>query len=1141
MMRIVIGFLLGVSLWGSGALAQLVLTPPPNPPPTSPTQVITLVFELKNHSSESDIFEFSLELPDGVQALSPAEPVELAAGEDEKVFISLLITPRARAGTHTVTLRVRGRKNSALTAQASVTITVREAPGLHVIAPPETSAEPGSALLVKFIVRNTGNTPDRLELSVSARAGLSVRLSIFRRLDLAPGESREVPVEVFVPKEAPPLRERLLLRAVSQRFENISAEATAIINILPPLPQDVGGSLLLTIPSQVGFRIEGQTGAPVNAFVNIQSLGGVLIPDLAAVAIDLGGSVQISNSSGATITVTVSDGRPLIVILNGTSATLPFTTAGFYTVTVSGGALIPTTIIVTVHDLVFRQTLQGRGPLGREGEVSFWLDLQNLFQLNAIFFGLKTKPWGFALGDLRPAFGTLASLTGRGGQILWHPGLWDTKLSFSAVAGLRRFIEAELTVSDDLSALPTSVTVRLGQPVRFRNTGLLPHSVTIPGVGTQILAPGQSFVHIFSVAGPVLVTIDAVTVTFIVTVGSFCDAPFLFCAALDGGATPITGLTWGTTGLLGITGGFSPSWTATTLSRLVWAIPEGSATSVEGGLSFLNGAFSDSALGVGSELRLGDFSIRAQVVRAGRDFVGDRRDEQSLQIFQSFGSPLFSFSSGFERWRNNVENDPLQQTLHDQSLRAAMSLKLAEAWPLLRLSTSYRRRESSGPGPLIHISHLVLSGRLTQPLGKHTTLSFFTDQALNNNFALGVNTGFSTVGLDFSLYFNELRAILRIERRTHVDLDAALVLSQKILAAAGFEWRFAPFALRFGWLSSEDRLDLSVGLDATLGIALLSFFARTSVLSPSGLEFDFALSMVFKFDAPIVFIVAYGRVEGVLFVDANGNGRRDPTETGIKNIVLILDNEKARTDETGFYRFPPMPPGSYKLTIERLPLGVTATVPLPREIALRAGQTLQIEIPLTRVAVIDGIVFNDLNRNGALDGDERGLARVKVMLTDSAGQTRDQLTDSEGRFAFSELIPGEYILTLDGRTLPENFIPTTPAEVRVTLKPQERVTIVFGAAERPRAVKFPPVADFTFTPASPKAGERVRFDASESFDPDGQIVQYEWDFDSDGKIDAQGVRVEHVFTQPGEYIVTLTVTDNDGEKSTARKTVTVGP
>jgi len=53
------------------------------------------------------------------------------------------------------------------------------------------------------------------------------------------------------------------------------------------------------------------------------------------------------------------------------------------------------------------------------------------------------------------------------------------------------------------------------------------------------------------------------------------------------------------------------------------------------------------------------------------------------------------------------------------------------------------------------------------------------------------------------------------------------------------------------------------------------------------------------------------------------------------------------------------------------------------------------------------------------------------------------------------------------------------------------------------------------------------FDGSGSYDPDGTIVLYEWDFDGDGTTDATGVTASHHFAV-GDHAVTLTVTDDYG-------------
>jgi PKD repeat protein/protocatechuate 3,4-dioxygenase beta subunit len=82
-----------------------------------------------------------------------------------------------------------------------------------------------------------------------------------------------------------------------------------------------------------------------------------------------------------------------------------------------------------------------------------------------------------------------------------------------------------------------------------------------------------------------------------------------------------------------------------------------------------------------------------------------------------------------------------------------------------------------------------------------------------------------------------------------------------------------------------------------------------------------------------------------------------------------------------------------------------------------------------------------------------------------------------------------------------------------------------------------PIAKFTYTPQNPTVEQEVTFNASDSYDPDGEIVAYSWDF-GDGSF-AESKIVTHYYTQEGSYKVTLTVIDNDGKIGSISQTVTV--
>jgi len=76
-----------------------------------------------------------------------------------------------------------------------------------------------------------------------------------------------------------------------------------------------------------------------------------------------------------------------------------------------------------------------------------------------------------------------------------------------------------------------------------------------------------------------------------------------------------------------------------------------------------------------------------------------------------------------------------------------------------------------------------------------------------------------------------------------------------------------------------------------------------------------------------------------------------------------------------------------------------------------------------------------------------------------------------------------------------------------------------------------PVANYTYLE---EYGGYV-FNASTSYDRDGEVISYEWDF-GDGTTD-QGIMVSHAFNVSGVYDITLIVTDDDGYKGNLTKTI----
>ncbi len=75
---------------------------------------------------------------------------------------------------------------------------------------------------------------------------------------------------------------------------------------------------------------------------------------------------------------------------------------------------------------------------------------------------------------------------------------------------------------------------------------------------------------------------------------------------------------------------------------------------------------------------------------------------------------------------------------------------------------------------------------------------------------------------------------------------------------------------------------------------------------------------------------------------------------------------------------------------------------------------------------------------------------------------------------------------------------------------------------------IPPTAHLEWNPTIPEPEQTILFDAYRSFDPDGYIMLYEWDWDNDGVYDESfnTSTATHSWSISGDYPVTLRVTDN---------------
>jgi PKD domain. len=97
------------------------------------------------------------------------------------------------------------------------------------------------------------------------------------------------------------------------------------------------------------------------------------------------------------------------------------------------------------------------------------------------------------------------------------------------------------------------------------------------------------------------------------------------------------------------------------------------------------------------------------------------------------------------------------------------------------------------------------------------------------------------------------------------------------------------------------------------------------------------------------------------------------------------------------------------------------------------------------------------------------------------------------------------------------------------------------SSEPPVALR-PPVALLKHPDYYAPVGQQIRFDASDSYSPNGQLTSYEWDFNGDGVFDesTEVPVATHTYGEAADWTMRVRITDSAGAASVASAMVHVG-
>ncbi|HCY5477802.1 TPA: carboxypeptidase regulatory-like domain-containing protein, partial [Staphylococcus aureus] len=185
------------------------------------------------------------------------------------------------------------------------------------------------------------------------------------------------------------------------------------------------------------------------------------------------------------------------------------------------------------------------------------------------------------------------------------------------------------------------------------------------------------------------------------------------------------------------------------------------------------------------------------------------------------------------------------------------------------------------------------------------------------------------------------------------------------------------------------------------------------------------------------------KIGNYVWEDTNKNGIQELGEVGVKGVTVVAYDNKTNkevgrtiTDEKGGYLIPNLPNGDYRVEFSNLPKGYEVTPSkqgnneeldsngLSSVITVNGKDNLSADLGIYKPKYnLGDYVWEDTNKNGIQDQDEKGISGVTVTLKDENGNVlKTVTTDADGKYKFTDLDNGNYKVEF---TTPEGYTPTT--------------------------------------------------------------------------------------------------------------------